>query len=169
MEENVGLVKVIIVQGRKLAIRDFTSSDPYVVVTVGNQTAKTKVIKSCLNPVWNEEITFSANEPLGVLKLEVFDRDRFKSDDKMGHAFLDLRPLASASKLKQALQLTTGETMLRKVAANSDNCLLADTSVTYVNGEIVLDARLKLRDVESGELYVTVKWIDHPTTNCARG
>nr|XP_010929056.1 protein C2-DOMAIN ABA-RELATED 11 isoform X2 [Elaeis guineensis] len=137
MEENVGLVKVIIVQGRKLAIRDFTSSDPYVVVTVGNQ--------------------------------EVFDRDRFKSDDKMGHAFLDLRPLASASKLKQALQLTTGETMLRKVAANSDNCLLADTSVTYVNGEIVLDARLKLRDVESGELYVTVKWIDHPTTNCARG
>ncbi|XP_010929056.2 protein C2-DOMAIN ABA-RELATED 11 isoform X2 [Elaeis guineensis] len=137
MEENVGLVKVIIVQGRKLAIRDFTSSDPYVVVTVGNQ--------------------------------EVFDRDRFKSDDKMGHAFLDLRPLASASKLKQALQLTTGETMLRKVAANSDNCLLADTSVTYVNGEIVLDARLKLRDVESGELYVTVKWIDHPTTNCGRG
>lgn len=95
----------------------------------------------------------------------MFDRDRFKSDDKMGHAFLDLRPLASASKLKQALQLTTGETMLRKMAPNSDNCLLADTSVTYVNGEIVLDVCLKLRDVETGELYVTVKWIDHPTTN----
>ncbi|XP_008783032.1 LOW QUALITY PROTEIN: protein C2-DOMAIN ABA-RELATED 11 [Phoenix dactylifera] len=164
MEENAGLLKVTIVQGRKLAIRDFTSSDPYVVVRVGNQTAKTKVINSCLNPVWNEELTFSTKEPLGVLKLEVFDRDRFKSDDKMGHTFLDLRPLASASKLKRALQLTTGETMLRKVAANSDNCLLADTSVTYANGEIVLDVRLKLRDVESGELYVTVKWIDHPTT-----
>ena len=39
MEENVGLVKVIILQGRKMAIRDFTSSDPYVVVTVGNQVS----------------------------------------------------------------------------------------------------------------------------------
>lgn len=39
MEENVGLVKVIIVQGRNLAIRDFMSSDPYVVVRVGNQVS----------------------------------------------------------------------------------------------------------------------------------
>ncbi|XP_008778261.1 protein C2-DOMAIN ABA-RELATED 11-like isoform X3 [Phoenix dactylifera] len=164
MEENVGLLKVIIVQGRNLAIRDFLSSDPYVVVGVGNQTAKTKVINSCLNPVWNEELTFSMKEPLGVLKLEVFDRDRFKSDDRMGHAFLDLQPLVSASKLKRALKLTTGETTLRKVAPNSENCLLADSFVTHMNGEIVLDVHLKLRDVESGELYVTVKWINHLTT-----
>lgn len=34
-----------------------------------DQTAKTKVINSCLNPVWNEELTFSMKEPLGVLKL----------------------------------------------------------------------------------------------------
>ncbi|XP_064948169.1 protein C2-DOMAIN ABA-RELATED 11-like isoform X2 [Musa acuminata AAA Group] len=134
-EEAAGLLKVIIVQGKNLAIRDFTSSDPYVVVKVGNQ--------------------------------EVFDRDRFKSDDKMGHAFLDLQPLLSASKLKRALQLTSGETKLRKVAPDCDNCLLASSCITYVNGEIVMDACLRLCDVESGELYVTIKWIDHPSSAVA--
>jgi hypothetical protein len=33
------------------------------------QTAKTKVINSCLNPVWNEELSFSLSEPVGVLNL----------------------------------------------------------------------------------------------------
>ncbi|XP_073002254.1 protein C2-DOMAIN ABA-RELATED 11 [Typha latifolia] len=164
MGETVGLLKVVVVEGRRLAIRDFTSSDPYVIVRVGNLTAKTKVINSCLNPVWNEEFTFSIKEPLEVLKLEVFDWDRFKYDDKMGHAFLDLQPIVAASKLKRALQLSNGETKLRKVAPNSENCLLGDTFVTYVNGELVLDARLRLLDVESGELYVTIKWIEHTTS-----
>lgn len=98
------------------------------------------------------------------LPQEVFDRDRFKFDDKMGHAFLNLQPLTSALKLKRALQLTTGETKLRKVAPDSDNCLLADSFITYANGEIIMDVRLRLCDVESGEVFVTVKWIDHPTT-----
>ncbi|RWV92917.1 hypothetical protein BHE74_00042030 [Ensete ventricosum] len=191
-EEAAGLLKVIIVQGKNLVIRDFTSSDPYVVVKVGNQasldnlktdcemaSAKTKVINSCLNPVWNEEMIFTLKEPLGILNLvfdcvssklfsqEVFDRDRFKSDDKMGHAFLDLQPLLSASKLKRALQLTSGETKLRKVAPDCDNCLLASSCITYIDGEIVMDACLRLCDVESGELYVTIKWIDRPSTAAA--
>lgn len=33
---------------------------------------------------------------LELLK-ELFDRDRFKYNDKMGHAFLDLQPMAVAS------------------------------------------------------------------------
>ncbi|XP_042447359.1 protein C2-DOMAIN ABA-RELATED 11-like [Zingiber officinale] len=164
MEQGAGFLKVIIVEGNDLAIRDFKSSDPYVVAKLGKQTAKTKVIKCCLNPVWNEELTFRVKEPVDVLRLEVFDWDRFKFDDKMGHTFLDLRPLASSSKLKRALKLTTGETKLRKVTPDSDNCLLSDSFIKCVNGEIVLDARLRLRDVESGELSVLVKWIDSPTT-----
>lgn len=34
-----------------------------------HQCLKTKVIKSCLNPVWNQELTFTVTEPVGVLKL----------------------------------------------------------------------------------------------------
>lgn len=149
-----------IVNGKRLVIRDFTSSDPYVVVKVENQTAKTKVINSCLNPVWNEELTFSIKDPHSELKLEVFDKDRFKSDDKMGHAFISLQPIISSSKLKRALQLTSGETKLRKVAPETDNCLLDDSFVTYTNSEIVQELRLRLCDVESGELTVTLKWFE---------
>ena len=93
----------------------------------------------------------------------MFDRDRFKSDDKMGHAFLDLQPVAAAMKLRRALKLTTGETKLRKVPPSADNCLLSDSFVTYADGDIVLDSRLRLRDVESGELFVTVKWTEADT------
>ncbi|KAK3132462.1 hypothetical protein QOZ80_6AG0522080 [Eleusine coracana subsp. coracana] len=155
-----GLLKVVVAQGRNLAVRDFTSSDPYVIVRVADMTAKTKVINSCLNPVWNEEMAFSMKEPAGIIRFEVFDWDRFKYDDKMGYAFLDLQPVAAATKLRRALHLTAGETKLRKVAPDDDNCLLSDSFVTCNGGEIVLDARLRLRDVESGELFITVKWID---------
>ncbi|CAJ1972459.1 unnamed protein product [Sphenostylis stenocarpa] len=51
MTEQLGVLKIIVVQGKRLVIRDFKNSDPYVVLKLGNQTAKTKVINSCLNPV----------------------------------------------------------------------------------------------------------------------
>ncbi|KAF0911770.1 hypothetical protein E2562_012278 [Oryza meyeriana var. granulata] len=159
-EARRGVLKVVVASGTNLAVRDFTSSDPYVVVRFAGTNAKTKVINRCLNPVWNEEMSFSIEEPAGVIKFEVFDWDRFKYDDKMGHAFLELQPVAAAAKLRRALRLTTGETKLRKVAASVDNCLLCDSFVTYADGEVVLDSWLRLRDVESGELFVTVKWIE---------
>lgn len=38
MEEPAGQVlKVVVVQGKRLVIRDFKSSDPYVVLKLGNQ------------------------------------------------------------------------------------------------------------------------------------
>jgi hypothetical protein len=90
------------------------------------------------------------------------DKDRFKQDDEMGHAFIDLQPIFAAAKLKRALQskLTTGEMKLRKVAPNSENCLLEDSFVMNLNGEVVFDARLRLCDVETGELFVKVKWFE---------
>lgn len=37
MGEPLGLLKVIVVQGKRLVVRDFKSSDPYVIVKLGNQ------------------------------------------------------------------------------------------------------------------------------------
>uniref|UniRef100_A0A2P2KUF2 Uncharacterized protein MANES_09G083600 n=1 Tax=Rhizophora mucronata TaxID=61149 RepID=A0A2P2KUF2_RHIMU len=160
MGEHIGSIKVMIVQGKKLAIRDFKSSDPYVVVKLGNQTAKTKVINSCLNPVWNEEFCFSLTEPPGVLSLEVFDKDRFKADDKMGHAHLSLQPIASAARLKQILHVSSGETILRKVVPDGDNCIANESSISSIDGDVVQSAWLRLREVESGEIEVKIKLID---------
>lgn len=39
MEAEAGLLKVIVSSGKNLAVRDFISSDPYVVVKVGNQVS----------------------------------------------------------------------------------------------------------------------------------
>ncbi|KAL2656328.1 hypothetical protein AAZV13_04G114550 [Glycine max] len=36
------------------------------VLKLGNQT---KVINSCLNPIWNEELNFTLTKPLGVSNL----------------------------------------------------------------------------------------------------
>ncbi|KAJ8620123.1 hypothetical protein MRB53_028652 [Persea americana] len=120
-------------------------NDPYVVLKLGNQTAKTKVINSCLNPVWNEEFTFFVMEPPGVLNLEVFDKDRFKADDKMGRAHLNIQAIASAARMKRVLQVSAGETKLRKIVPSLDNCLLRDSFISCVNVLLLLSQLLQLR------------------------
>lgn len=37
MGEELGQIKVVVVLGKRLAIRDFKSSDPYVILKLGNQ------------------------------------------------------------------------------------------------------------------------------------
>ncbi|KAL8137332.1 hypothetical protein V2J09_003333 [Rumex salicifolius] len=148
-----GILKVTVVKGKRLAVRDFKTSDPYVILKLGNQVAKTKVISSCLNPVWNEDLTFTLHEPAG----EVFDRDRFKADDKMGHAHMNLQPLVSAARLSQILKVGPGETTLRKVVPESDNCLVRESTIDCVNGDVIQDVWLRLCDVESGEVNIKLK------------
>lgn len=162
MGDQLGLLKVTVVQGKRLVIRDFKTSDPYVIVKLGDKRAKTKVINSCLNPVWNEELSFSLKEPVEVLNLEVFDKDHFKADDKMGKAYLSLQPLVSASRMRQILQVSSGEITLRKVVPDIDNCLFRDSSISYMNGEVVQDVWLRLNDVESGEIELKIKLLDPP-------
>lgn len=162
MGEELGLIKVVVVLGKRLVIRDFKSSDPYVILKLGSQMAKTKVINCSLNPVWNEEFSFSISEPIGVLKLEVFDKDRFKADDKMGHAELSLQPLVAAARLKQVLGVATEGMTLRKAIPEDDNCLAAESSIIWANGEVMQDVWLRLCDVESGEIELKVKLVKLP-------
>lgn len=98
MVEFVGLIKVKVVRGIDLAIRDVRSSDPYVMLSLGNQCVKTRVIKNCLNPVWNEKLMLSIPDNVPLLKVIVFDKDKFTTDDFMGEAEIDIEPLVSAAK-----------------------------------------------------------------------
>ncbi|XP_022716259.1 protein C2-DOMAIN ABA-RELATED 11-like isoform X2 [Durio zibethinus] len=128
MGEMLGLLKVVVVQGKRLVIRDFKSSDPYVVVKLGDQ--------------------------------EVFDKDRFKADDKMGHAYLNLQPLVSAARLRHVVRVSSGEMTLRKVVPDIDNCLVTDSCISCINGEVVQSAWLRLCAVESGEIELKVRLIE---------
>ncbi|XP_057457646.1 probable ADP-ribosylation factor GTPase-activating protein AGD11 isoform X2 [Lotus japonicus] len=69
MIEFVGLIKVNVVKGTNLAIRDVMTSDPYVILSLGHQSMKTRVIKSNLNPVWNESLMLSIPDSVPPLKV----------------------------------------------------------------------------------------------------
>lgn len=47
MGDSLGLLKVTVVQGKRLVIRDFKSSDPYVVVKLGNQVNLVSFFYNC--------------------------------------------------------------------------------------------------------------------------
>ncbi|KAF3582853.1 hypothetical protein DY000_02031282 [Brassica cretica] len=77
---------VTLKKGANLAIRDMMTSDPYVKLTLGQQTVQSTVKKSNLNPVWNEELMLSVPHDYGSVKLQAFDYDTLSADDIMGEA-----------------------------------------------------------------------------------
>lgn len=93
---------------------------------------------------------------------EVFDKDLLKTDDKMGHAHLSLQPIVSAARLRQILRVSSGETVLRKVIPDTDNCLVRESSITCVDGEVEQSVWLRLCGVESGEIELKIKLVDPP-------
>ncbi|XP_021296890.1 probable ADP-ribosylation factor GTPase-activating protein AGD11 isoform X2 [Herrania umbratica] len=72
MVEFIGLVKVNVVKGTNLAVRDMMTSDPYVILALGQQSVKTRVIKNNLNPVWNESLMLSIPENIPPLKVSLY-------------------------------------------------------------------------------------------------
>ncbi|CAN6177584.1 unnamed protein product [Urochloa humidicola] len=158
MVEFIGILKVKVIKGTKLAVRDLISSDPYVVLTLGQQKAKTSVIKRNLNPVWNEELKLSVPQKYGPVKLEVFDYDLLSRDDKMGEAEIDLQPMISAARAFGDPDLLA-DTQIGKWLKSPDNALVRDSPVSVVNGKVKQEVSLKLQNVESGEVDLEMEWI----------
>ena len=53
--------------------------------------------------------------------------------------------------------------MLRKVTPDIDNCLARDSSISCMEGGgVTQSVWLKLRDVESGEIELKIKFLDQP-------
>ncbi|XP_020220377.1 probable ADP-ribosylation factor GTPase-activating protein AGD13 isoform X2 [Cajanus cajan] len=158
MVEFIGLLKVKVIRGTNLAIRDIKSSDPYVVLSLGQQTVQTTVIPSNLNPVWNEEYMLSVPEHYGQMKLKVFDSDTFSSDDIMGEAEIDLQSLiTSAMAFGDAGMF--GDMQIGKWLKSDDNALIEDSTVNIVDGKVKQFMSIKLQNVECGELELELEWI----------
>ncbi|XP_022642321.1 probable ADP-ribosylation factor GTPase-activating protein AGD13 isoform X3 [Vigna radiata var. radiata] len=158
MVEFIGLLKVKVIKGTDLAIRDIKSSDPYVILSLGQQTVQTSVVSSNLNPVWNEEYMLSVPEHYGQMKLKVFDHDTFSSDDIMGEADIDLQSLiTSAMAFGDAGMF--GDMQIGKWLKSDDNALIEDSTVNIIDGKVKQMMSLKLQNVESGELDLELEWI----------
>ncbi|CAK9136489.1 unnamed protein product [Ilex paraguariensis] len=158
MVEFVGLIKVNVVRGTKLVVRDMMTSDPYVILSLGNQSVKTRVIKNNLNPVWNEKLMLSIPESIPPLKLLVYDKDTFKADDFMGEAEIDIQPLVSAAKAFESSEINE-PMQLGKWLASKENTLVRDGVITLVDKKVKQDIALKLQNVESGVLEIELECV----------
>ncbi|KAG8058413.1 hypothetical protein GUJ93_ZPchr0002g23587 [Zizania palustris] len=158
MVEFIGILKVKVKGGTNLAIRDMSTSDPYVVLTLGQQKAQTSVIKGNLNPVWNEELKLSVPQQYGPLKLQVFDHDMLSKDDLMGEAEIDLQPMINAAAAFGDPELL-GDIQIGRWLKSGDNALVRDSAVVVAGGEVRQEVSLKLQFTESGEVELEMQWI----------
>ncbi|XP_052155140.1 probable ADP-ribosylation factor GTPase-activating protein AGD11 [Oryza glaberrima] len=159
MVEFVGLIKVDIRRGTNLAVRDVMSSDPYVMLNLGHQTMKTKVIKNTLNPVWNERLMLSIPHPVPPLKLQVFDKDTFSSDDRMGDVEVDIQPLIAAAREHESSAAIAASVEVTKLLASDDGTLARDSVISVVDGKVKQDIALRLQNVEHGELEIELECV----------
>lgn len=159
MVEFVGLINVNIVRGTDLAVRDMVSSDPYVILTLGNQSMKTRVIKNNLNPVWNERLMLSIPEDIPPLKLLVYDKDTFSTDDFMGSAEIDIQPLLSAAKATEYSSISEPMQLGNWKASKEENTLVRDGTIVLEDGKVKQEIAIRLQNVERGILEIELECV----------
>ncbi|XP_051115105.1 GTPase activating protein 1-like [Andrographis paniculata] len=157
----LGLLRISVIRGINLAKRDSTSSDPYVIVKMGKQKLKTRVVKKSLNPEWNEELTLSITDPNLPIKFLVYDKDTF-FDDKMGDAELDIKTFIEIVNLQ--MKDAPDKTIITTIKPQRDNCLSEESSIVWEDGNLVQHMFLRLRNVESGEIELKLRWINVPSS-----
>jgi hypothetical protein len=92
-----GTLTMTLVEAKHLPKMDVhTKCDPFVLVTLGNETRKSKVIKKTYHPQWEQTIVMSYTEahqtPQTVL-VEVFDWDKIGGGEYIGHVELSITDL----------------------------------------------------------------------------
>lgn len=110
---------VHIIEARNLLAKDSNGfSDPFVVLQLGNQKFRTKVIDMSLNPTWDEKFSFEVRDVRDALRLVVYDKDligkdflgkvKFPLSDLMntgdlsfGTQWYKLQPESEKSKIKE--------------------------------------------------------------------
>ena len=77
---------VHVVEARNLTAADFGStSDPYVLLSFGDETHQTEFRSSTLNPEWHQQFTFRVTDQHAEsLNVRVLDHDMIGSDEPIG-------------------------------------------------------------------------------------
>ncbi|KAL6219485.1 hypothetical protein ACLB2K_007244 [Fragaria x ananassa] len=160
MEHLLGLLRIRVQRGRNLAVRDFRSSDPYIVVKMGKQKLKTRVVKKSVNPEWNEDLTLSISDSSHPIHIAVYDKDTFTQDDKMGDAEIEIGPFLEAIRMR--LDGVANGMVASRVEPSKENCLAEQSCIIYSDGNIIQNMTVRLRNVESGEVELQLQWINIP-------
>ncbi len=98
--KGMGLVlRVQVQKARNLAPKDKSgTSDPYLVLTLGESKEATSVVSKTLNPEWNQTFEFPmTTADAALLEVTCWDKDRFKKD-YMGDFDVVLEEIFQASR-----------------------------------------------------------------------
>ncbi|KAK9762974.1 phosphatidylserine decarboxylase [Basidiobolus ranarum] len=92
--------------------------DPFVVITHGRETFKTRFLRHTLNPIWNERLCFHIRRSYlnHVVKFSVYDHDKFSNNDFIGSYTVTVKELLS----------------LQGQAADSQNTVMVEKTVPLV-------------------------------------
>ncbi|GLJ46671.1 hypothetical protein SUGI_0983640 [Cryptomeria japonica] len=159
MENYIGLLKVRVNEGFNLVKKDLISSDPYVLIKLGQQRVKTKTIKRSLDPVWNDELTIGVPSKTPRLEVEVMDEDTFTSDEPLGNIKVDIVPLMNYATKYQFQKLENGKKEVGKLTTSQTNGFVKDSCIFMENGQIKQELHLKLDNAPSGEVTIDLIWI----------
>ncbi|KAI3735548.1 hypothetical protein L6452_15051 [Arctium lappa] len=157
----LGLLEVRIKRGRNLVVRDMTASDPYVVIKMGDQKLRTRVIHNDVNPVWDNDLIVSIKDATLPIKLIVYDYDVISKDDRMGDAEFDIKSFVEALKMPRLDRHPNG-TVLKRIQPSRTNCLAEESCIIWKDKQVVQELCLRLRNVETGEVEVELRWINPP-------
>lgn len=96
------MLTVRVVEAKDLPSNDMVSqSDPYAVVSCGEDEFKTAVISDNNSPHWDEEFNFRCFGSGVVLCLHLYDHDVASKDDPMGMIEVDLDRIGRTEKLDE--------------------------------------------------------------------
>lgn len=73
-----------------LRAADYRTSDPYVVVELGNTRHRTETVRRTLDPVWKRAFVFPIRDIYGHLDVTVLDEDRGGRSDFLGKVEIPL-------------------------------------------------------------------------------
>ncbi|KAL3506462.1 hypothetical protein ACH5RR_031844 [Cinchona calisaya] len=154
--DNLGLLRIHVIRGINLAAKDVTNSNHYIMLRMGKQKLKTRVVRKNVNPRWNEELTLPIVDPSIPIKLQVFDKATFILDDKMGDAEFEVGPFLEAVRM-QLHNIPSG-TLITNVKPSRQNCLAEESDIVWENGRVKQHMLLRLRNVERGMVELQLEW-----------
>jgi hypothetical protein len=105
-----GKLSIDVLEAQELPALDSNGlSDPYVMMQLGTETAKTKTQMRTLTPKWkNEKHALNATSLKAALEVSLWDWDTTSEDDFMGNVVIPLTELLDGNEVNKWYKLSTG-------------------------------------------------------------
>ncbi|KAI9599079.1 C2 domain-containing protein [Syncephalis fuscata] len=106
-ERAIGVLKLTIRRGKGLKNAEIMgSSDPYCKISISGrgELARTKIVPSTLNPIWDETHYLILQSFQNQLELEVYDDNKMKKDSPLGDANFDLSVLENDPEFEEIVR-----------------------------------------------------------------